>query len=189
METREVRDAASLRALAHPVRLALVETLALHGPQTATQAGEHIGESPTTCSWHLRQLARYGFVEETGTGKGRARPWRLTATSMDIAGGGDADSELAATALIGLVRERAFERHRQWQEVRGRSPERWREAAGESQLLLWVTVEELEEVQAMLLAVQERYAGRLQDPASRPAGALPVEVLVLSHLVGPPEES
>lgn len=41
----------------------------------------------------------------------------------------------------------------------------------------------------MLLAVQERYAGRLQDPASRPAGALPVEVLVLSHLVGPPEES
>ena len=61
-ELREVRDAQTMRALAHPVKIALVEVLSLEGPLTATEAGERIGESPTTCSFHLRQLAKYGFV-------------------------------------------------------------------------------------------------------------------------------
>ena len=73
---RRVSDAKTFRALAHPVRMALIELLVLSGPLTATEAGERIGESPTTCSFHLRQLARYGFVEEAGGGKGRARPWK-----------------------------------------------------------------------------------------------------------------
>jgi predicted ArsR family transcriptional regulator len=60
-----------MRAVAHPVRLALLEALAQHQPMTATQAGEAIGESPTTCSFHLRMLAKYGVVEEAGSGPGR----------------------------------------------------------------------------------------------------------------------
>lgn len=186
MEPRRVADTQTLRALAHPVRLALLETLALHGPQTATQAGEHIGESPTTCSWHLRQLARYGFVEEAGTGKGRARPWQLTALSLNIAGGGDTDSQLAATALTDLVRERAVQRYRRWLENRSHYPRPWQQAATEDQLLLWVTPEELERVEAEILAVQARFADRLTDPDARPHGALPVEVLVLGYPVAPP---
>ncbi|MGA7362323.1 MAG: helix-turn-helix domain-containing protein [Candidatus Dormiibacterota bacterium] len=47
-------DAQTMRALSHPVRQALIETLTLDGPLTATQASERIGESPTTCSFHLR---------------------------------------------------------------------------------------------------------------------------------------
>ena len=53
-----------MRALAHPVRLALLEVLADAGQLTATEAGERIGESPANASFHLRQLAKYGFVEE-----------------------------------------------------------------------------------------------------------------------------
>ena len=53
-----------MRALAHPVRLALLEVLADEGRLTATEAGERIGESPANASFHLRQLAKYGFVEE-----------------------------------------------------------------------------------------------------------------------------
>jgi DNA-binding IclR family transcriptional regulator len=45
-------------------------------PATATQLAERVGESPANCSWHLRQLARYGFVEEAGGGTGREGPWR-----------------------------------------------------------------------------------------------------------------
>lgn len=60
-----------MRALAHPVRSSLLELLIIDGPITATEAGERLGESPTTCSFHLRQLARYGFVEEAGGGPGR----------------------------------------------------------------------------------------------------------------------
>ncbi|HWD74930.1 MAG TPA: helix-turn-helix domain-containing protein, partial [Solirubrobacteraceae bacterium] len=71
----EVTDPRSLRGLAHPVRLALIGLLRREGPLTATQAGERIGESPASCSFHLRQLAKYGLVEEAGAGPGRRRPW------------------------------------------------------------------------------------------------------------------
>ena len=63
-EPRKLTDPRAMRAVAHPVRIALLEVLGTEGPLTATQAGEHIGESPTTCSFHLRQLAKYGFIEE-----------------------------------------------------------------------------------------------------------------------------
>src|SRR4051794_27883368 len=67
---REVRDPRALRALAHPVRLELLERLT-DGPLTATQAASIVGESQASCSFHLRQLAKYGFVELAGDGAGR----------------------------------------------------------------------------------------------------------------------
>ena len=63
-----------LRAVAHPTRLKLLGELRRVGPLTATQAGGRIGESPAGCSFHLRQLAKYGLVEEAGGGRGRSRP-------------------------------------------------------------------------------------------------------------------
>src|ERR1700716_1224090 len=94
-ELRELTDARTLRALAHPVRIALIEALGLGGAMTATEVGEQIGESPTTCSFHLRQLAKYGFVEEAGGGKGRARPWRLTSFGWNIPAAHDPEAHIA----------------------------------------------------------------------------------------------
>src|SRR5580704_17309140 len=105
-ELARVSDARTLRALAHPVRIALIEELVLGGAATATELGERIGETPTTCSFHLRQLAKYGFVEEAGGGKGRARPWRLTRIGFNISSHDDPESEIAADALLRLFRER-----------------------------------------------------------------------------------
>ena len=82
LEPRKLTDPRTMRAVAHPVRIALLEVLTAEGPLTATQAGELIGESPTTCSFHLRQLAKYGFIEEAGAGPGRQRPWRLIYTGL-----------------------------------------------------------------------------------------------------------
>ena len=65
-DVRQLTDSQTLRALTHPVRIALIEALLLGGAMTATEVGERISESPTTCSFHLRQLAKYGFVEEAG---------------------------------------------------------------------------------------------------------------------------
>src|ERR1700685_2468150 len=81
-EMREVTDPKTMRALTHPVRLALLEALALEGPLTATQAGELIGESPTTCSFHFRQLAKYGFVEEAGIGPAGQRQRKRADSGM-----------------------------------------------------------------------------------------------------------
>src|SRR3954463_4321519 len=78
---REVSDPMAMRALAHPVRLALIEALADAGTLTATEAGERVGESPANASFHLRQLAKSGFVEEAGA-QGRRRPWKLKQLGM-----------------------------------------------------------------------------------------------------------
>ena len=59
-------DPRALRADAHPVRMALMGLLRTEGPLTATRAAELLGESSGTCSFHLRQLAKYGLVEEAG---------------------------------------------------------------------------------------------------------------------------
>ena len=185
---REVSDARTFRALGHPVRLALLETLAIEGPLTATEAAERIGESPTTCSFHLRQLARYGFVEEAGGGKGRARPWRLSTIGMQSANvHDDPETEIAAAALAGLMRERQLARYRTWLETRASYPKEWREAANEGDYLFWLTADELVELNRELAEMLIPLAReRLAEPGARPAGAMPVELLLFTYPVAPP---
>lgn len=72
----DVRDPRALRALAHPVRGALLAALRLDGPSTATRLGERLDESSGSTSYHLRQLAAFGFVEEVPGDGGRERWWR-----------------------------------------------------------------------------------------------------------------
>lgn len=70
-------DARSLRGLAHPLRIRLLATLRHEGPATASRLGERLGESSGSTSYHLRQLAAHGFVEDAPEqGKGRERWWR-----------------------------------------------------------------------------------------------------------------
>jgi len=71
---RPVTGAQTMRALFHSVRPALIESLTLDGPLTATEASERLGESPTTCSFHLRLLASHGFVEGAGGGPASWHP-------------------------------------------------------------------------------------------------------------------
>ena len=180
-----------MRALAHPVRIALLEELILSGAMTATEVGERIGESPTTCSFHLRQLAKYGFVEEAGGGKGRARPWRVTSTGIDLTAGDDPEAQLASGVLLRLIRERQLSRYQTWLETRSSYPLQWRKAADESQHLFHLTAEELEQLNKELSALlRSRFHERLTDPSQRPPGAVPVEMLVISYPVHlPPPEA
>src|SRR5579863_6253057 len=94
-------DPRALRGYAHPVRMKLVGLLRTEGPLTATQAAELLGESSGTCSFHLRQLAKYGLVEEAAGGTGREKPWRATAQRTRVPVSTD-DPEVAAAG--GLVR-------------------------------------------------------------------------------------
>ena len=185
---RELTDSRTLRALTHPVRIALLEALLLHGAMTATEVGERIGESPTTCSFHLRQLAKYGFVEEAGGGKGRSRPWRLTSVGMQFATvHDDPETEIAAGALVRMLRERQFSRYRTWLDTNRNFPRPWRDAAGSSESLIYLTAGELEEVSQELLALLlPRFRERLTDPSLRPPDALPVEFLVLAYPISLP---
>jgi DNA-binding transcriptional ArsR family regulator len=182
-ELREVTDARTLRALAHPVRIALVEELTLGGAMTATEAAERIGETPTTCSFHLRQLARYGFVEEAGGGKGRSRPWQLTSVGMSFTSHPeDPETQLATNAVVRLFRERQFTRYRAWLETQHVFPPAWRDAAGDSQYLFYLTADELKQLNEELnQLLMPRFMERITDPARRPAGSVPVEMTLLAY--------
>jgi DNA-binding transcriptional ArsR family regulator len=185
---RDVADAKTMRALAHPVRIALIEALTLGGAMTATEVGERIGESPTTCSFHLRQLARYGFIEEAGGGKGRARPWRMTSIGMRIGSeSDDPEIQIAASVLGKLVRDRELDRYRMWLTAKASYPKSWRDAGIDDEYLMYLTPQEMvqihEELQALLIP---RFRERLSDPLQRPAGSAPVELLLFGFPIEPP---
>ncbi|MGY5035991.1 helix-turn-helix domain-containing protein [Streptomyces sp. 900116325] len=169
---RRLTDPASMRALSHPVRLALIEVLTLKGALTATQAGALIGETPTTCSFHLRQLAKYGFVEEAGPMPGRSRPWRITQLGWSVDGGTDTGKEhaVAARHLGDLTLDRQLERHRANDQGSRRAHTVW-----------WVTPNEADELQRDIEKLVMAYRDRLQDPTSRPSDAKAVEVVILTH--------
>jgi len=185
MKTRKITDARTMRALAHPVRIAIMEALGLGGPMTATEVGERIDESPTTCSFHLRQLAKYGFVEEAGGGKGRARPWRITSIGFSIPSTyDDPEADVAANVLSRVTRERQLARYLNWVDTRGSYPREWRDAADSSEYIMYLTAEELEQLTTETHDLLSRWFGqgeRITDPSLRPPGSVPVELLLFSY--------
>src|SRR5215510_7400059 len=107
---RELTDPKAMRALAHPVRLALLEALTDAGALTATEAGEIVKESPANASFHLRQLAKYGYVEEAEGGTGRRRPWKRKALGMRFSEvHKDPETEAAARELSRTMSSRYLE--------------------------------------------------------------------------------
>jgi DNA-binding transcriptional ArsR family regulator len=182
-DIRKITDVRTLRALAHPVRIALIEALIVGGAMTATEAGERIGETPTTCSFHLRQLAKYGLVEEAGGGKGRARPWRVTSIGYSLNSvHDDPEAEIASNAVLRLWRERTLGRYQTWLETKATYPRRWREAASDNEYLLFLTADELDQLNKELTdLLLPRYRERITDPSLRPPGAVPIELLTFSY--------
>jgi hypothetical protein len=186
-ESRELTDPRTMRAITHPVRLALLEALALEGPLTATRAAEIIGESPTTCSFHFRQLAKYGFVEEAGGGPGRLRPWRLSHRGMNFSDlHEDPDTAIAARALDRMLRTRAFARLQAFYDNRSSYPREWQEVTGGSEFILHLTPAELRALDEQITELFRSYSDRGEDPALRPPGSLPVEVLLFGYPVRTP---
>ncbi|MFH8257160.1 helix-turn-helix domain-containing protein [Streptomyces roseolus] len=99
-ETR-VLDPRSLRGLAHPLRMRLLRALRHHGPATASRLAERLGESSGATSYHLRQLAAHGFVEdEPSLGKGRERWWKAAQQGVgwDESLDGSTDPEVRGAA-------------------------------------------------------------------------------------------
>ena len=174
-------DPKAMRALAHPVRMALLELLAVTGTITATQASEALGESPANCAFHLRTLGKYGFVREAGGGRGRERPWTATRRTLRIspAEQTDAQAALAADALSVAWFEHWVERVRRTYPGNARMPG-WEHASNMTDRAVFLTAEETEQVHREMLEIIDRYASRQRDPSLRPAGALPVEVLVFT---------
>jgi DNA-binding transcriptional ArsR family regulator len=173
-----VTDPRALRALAHPLRMALVGMLRMQGPLTATQAGALLGESSGSTSFHLRSLAKYGLVEEAPGGHGRERPWR--ATAMFTQWGDDTSSpaaEAASELLSAVVAENYFNDIRRWMATREQEPAEWRAAAHFGDTQLWLTADELSALDEEVRALTDRFLARTTERGLRPQGSRPVTFL------------
>src|SRR3954466_10040211 len=116
---RRLGDPRELQALAHPVRMAIIELLSISGPLTATELADRLDETPANCSWHLRKLAQHGFVEEAEGGKGRQRPWQVPGLGFrwdDEHASTSAEERRAALALSEVTMGRALDRLRESQQ-------------------------------------------------------------------------
>jgi len=177
-----ISDPRTMRALAHPMRLALLELLMREGPLTATRAAELLDDSPGNMSWHLQTLAKYGFVEEAGGGRGRSRPWRVVSarhrfdTSLP-----DPEHAAAGEALEASFLERGFTRLREWWSARRSYPSEWRESAFSADTITYLTAAEIRQLGDDVAELFHRYRGRVEDRSERPEGALPVHLVAFGH--------
>ena len=185
----EVRDPKMMRALAHPLRMALLEAIgnAESRTLTATEASELLGESPANCAFHLRTLAKYGFVEEAGGGRGRERPWRLRYRGLELAPPWqDAETRLAAHAVASVWIDRWLARARErLMRIIGYSPA-WQEATLASQMDLYLTAQEAKDLGAAMHNLVDPYQERRDDPSLRPPGGVRYEVMLFGYPLDDP---
>jgi predicted transcriptional regulator len=187
----QVTDPRMMRALAHPVRVALIEAIGMADGQTltATQASELLGESPANCAFHLRTLARYGFVEEAGGGRGRERPWRLRHKGIELVPPWqDPESRLALEAAASVWIGRWLDRARDRLLRAAGYPADWQAAAIASQKLLYLTAEEAAALDQALREPFRVYSERADDPSLRPPGSLPYEMLLFGYPLTDPAQ-
>jgi DNA-binding transcriptional ArsR family regulator len=170
LQPHEVREVEALRILAHPMRQRILRYLRQAGPATSTTLARDLGENSGIMSYHLRQLAEYGFVQEVpGRGQGRERWWQATAKPLWIPREGlsqEAQAEASGLRPPGLAEElEGFERFRA---ARGVMGEWGRGTWAVMRTRLTLTREEA----ARLIADQQELIGRYQrEAADAPAGA------------------
>jgi DNA-binding transcriptional ArsR family regulator len=154
-ETLPVRpmDAAQLRALAHPLRLQLLELLHSEGPATASQLARRLGESSGATSYHLRALHRVGMVEEAEQRNARERWWQRSADRRmvpnsvpeDASATERAELQAAHSQLESILVDRDENALRRWMEVRYDLPLEWQDSQWIGNFRMWATAGEVRE--------------------------------------------
>ncbi len=180
---KHVTDLAGLRALGHPLRLRLLGLLRTGGPATATALGGRVGAAPNAVSYHLRQLAKAGFIEPANTAGSdrREHAWKAShdVTSWEATSFGESPK---STVALDVLRRRVFDVYNQSIEayLRGEpaEPAAWRVAAGFGDLAFRGTPADLEAVLDEVNAVVGRY---VQRAAELPAESDGRTVMIIWH--------
>jgi DNA-binding MarR family transcriptional regulator len=144
-----------------------------------------VGQSPSATSYHLRELAKYGLVEQApGRGDGRERVWRSTSAGWNLDSDDDhPETRAAEQELVEVYLSRDFARLREYFARQYDEPKEWRDASALMGKSLLLTAEELREVNAAVQELLSPYERR-RRAADPPEGARPVAV----HYVAFPTE-
>lgn len=161
----EITEPQALRALAHPVRLAILDRLQRHGPATATGLSPHVGATPSVVSWHLRHLATFGLVTDAeGTVSKRERWWRAAARGFRFTLPDDAEGQAAGRQLRGEMFARYAETPQQWLlHEEPRLDAEWRGLAGVADTRFVATPDELRELENAIEELLAPYVRRKDD--------------------------
>ncbi|MEQ4303724.1 helix-turn-helix domain-containing protein [Plantactinospora sp. B6F1] len=173
-----ISDPQVMRALAHPARLGIMEHLTTTGTAvTATECAEIVGLSPSAVSYHLRELAKFGLVEQAPSrGDARERLWRSSVGSWGVEVGQDASPEARAAqeTLIEVYAARDMARVRDWARRFGEESKEWYDAAQYGSAVLMLTAEELTELNGRIRELMRPY--RRRERVGPPEGSRPVMV-------------
>lgn len=170
---KHVTDLAGLRALGHPLRLRILGLLRVHGPATATSLGRDVNAAPNAVSYHLRQLAKAGFIEPAGQAAGdrREHAWRASHDVTSWENSAFSSSPGAHLALEAL-RHRIFDAYREqlerYLQAESTWDDAWREAAGFGDLIFRATPDGLRAAREEVEAVVERHRQGAAGHASEP---------------------
>lgn len=171
-EGRSLRtgDPSLLRALAHPLRVEILSVIDDLGEATATQIAEKVGESPSNCSFHLRTLAKAGFIERADA-QGTSKPWKAVHQSRDLRPDPSDPESVRTSGTIGaLYVQHEANRIVDFLTRHGLSDPQWLPGITVNSSTFWATPEELAEVANEIAHIADRFAGR-KNPANRPAGS------------------
>jgi DNA-binding transcriptional ArsR family regulator len=163
-QTTTITDPRTMRAMAHPARIEIMEHLSSTGSAvTATEMAELVGLSPSATSYHLRELAKYGLVEQAPSrGDARERVWRSTSASWNVDAGSNTapDVRAAEQALLDVYLTRDYARIRDWLARVHTEPASWRDASSVADMMLLLTVDELRSLNADIRALLDKYSRR-----------------------------
>ncbi|MDT4978304.1 MAG: hypothetical protein QOG07_183 [Pseudonocardiales bacterium] len=176
----ELHDAQSIKALAHPARLAVIDELFAGRELTATECAAIAGLSPSAMSYHLRALEKAGIVERAeASGDGRERPWRAAGSRLTVT----SDQSLlafAAGAVVGrTVADRLNAGFARWIERTPTEDPAWRAVGGISSALVWLTHDDVAEVEKTISDMIDKYRGR--SASDHPDGARRVRIGLLLY--------
>lgn len=170
-------DLEGLKALAHPLRVTIIDALSTYGPQTASMLAERLGESSGSTSYHLRQLEKHGYVEELAEkGTGRERWWQRVQAPIYLGDEETGRSETGREVSRIVMREFAHHREQYLRDFieRGMTElsEEWQHASSITMSNVHVTAEQLaqlhHDVGALVHEFVEKHRGQ-RVPGSRPA--------------------
>lgn len=171
--TRPVTDPKAWLALAHPLRLRIVYELQMREAARATDLAQTLGVRPNSVSFHLRQLARFGYVEPDDTPRpggrrdGREKWWRSTSPMGFRIEQTEQDAD-AAGKLVEVMRRRAHEQLEEWYDAVSLPADAWDLPLRTSNfdLHLWLTADEREEFLGELGNVLEKWMARSRAATS-----------------------
>ena len=161
---RRIAEPEVLEALAHPVRLELINHLMSAGPATASACARAVGDTPSNCSYHLRVLAQVGLVGEVASADGRERPWEALITGFDTGSETSGEPMTAQESrLLAVSLQRDQRLVRDYLARRESEPQRWREADFYGTYTLSLAPAELTALSAQLDTVIRPYIAATRE--------------------------